>query len=469
MLRRARCCGRRSIARIRYGIGERPQEANPDHDDADQRRVPDHLPHRLALEPVDDQRQLQADEDEQGRVEQEREHRPEREALHPGLGVDDLRRAPAEIDAAADHGEHAGGTDLVGRDERPVGGEERDRHRGDRVADPAADLGDDVADGEPDRDPAGDRAEELEHRARGRDALPHGRRDRDLVGDQGRRVVDQALALEDVDDSPRRADALKDRCGRDRVRGRDDRPERERDRPRELDHLVGNDGDGRRRDQHEPDRVEGDRPRAVAQAAQVGEERGRVQQRRQEDQQHQVGVELDARDPRHQPEQQATEHERDRVRDPQPVGERVQPGGRDEQRRDDDLQVTHGRDCRGRAAATARGSERQVAAPGGVVGVQQAPVEKPGVEEAQRVEAEPGERASGELKSRFPIVAEGTWRKPSVAKRPVLTSLVPMKPSVIFTCMLAGRSATGGHGRPPHRRRTRTRSSSEIRSPAVAG
>ena len=126
-------------------------------------------------------------------------------------------------------------------------------------------------------------------------------------------------------------DALQDRGRRHRVGRRDDRAERERDRPRQPDHLVGDDGDRGRGDQHEPDRGQRDRPRAVAQAAQVGEERGRVQQRRQEDEQHQVGVERDLGDPRHQPEQQASDHQRDRIRDLEPVRERVQPRGRDEE------------------------------------------------------------------------------------------------------------------------------------------
>jgi hypothetical protein len=94
----------------------------------------------------------------------------------------------------------------------------------------------------------------------------------------------------------------------------------------------------------EPDRRQGDHPRVVAQRAQVAEERRRVEQRRQEDEQDEIGVELDVGDPRHEPEQEAADHQRDRVRDLQPVRQRVQPGGRHEERGDDDLQVGHGRD-----------------------------------------------------------------------------------------------------------------------------
>ena len=55
-----------------------------------------------------------------------------------------------------------------------------------------------------------------------------GRRDRDPVGDQRRRVVDEALALEDRDDPARHAEPAEDGRRGHRVRRRDDRPERER-------------------------------------------------------------------------------------------------------------------------------------------------------------------------------------------------------------------------------------------------
>jgi hypothetical protein len=71
--------------------------------------------------------------------------------------------------------------------------------------------------------------------------------------------------------------------------------------------------DGRRRE-NEPDRGQGERPHVGAQRAEVREEGGRVQERRQEDHQHQIGIELDVRDARDQAENEAAQHERDRVR-----------------------------------------------------------------------------------------------------------------------------------------------------------
>ena len=110
--------------------------------------------------------------------------------------------------------------------------------------------------------------------------------DRDLVGDQGGGVVDQALALEHVDHPPRRADAAHDRGGRDA--GRWARRSR---RARRTSPTAARSARGPTTataavvDQDEPDRVQRDDPRVGAQGAQVGEEGRRVQQRRQEDEQ----------------------------------------------------------------------------------------------------------------------------------------------------------------------------------------
>ena len=278
------------------GDDEVPQEADRDHRRADGRRIADDLAGRPAAEPVDDRRQLQADQDEQRRVEQEGEDRPQRVALHPALRRGDLGSAEAEVDAAGDHRQHARDAELVGRDERPVGAEQRDRQLGVDVVDALAHLGDHPADGEPDRDPAGHVAEELEHGVPRRDALADRGRHRDLVGDQRGGVVEQALALEHVDHPPRRADPPHDRRRRRRVGRRDDRAEDEGHRPGQADQLVRDDRDRRRRRQHEPDRRQRDDPRVRAQGAQVGEEGRGVEQRRQEDEQDEFRVELDVRD-----------------------------------------------------------------------------------------------------------------------------------------------------------------------------
>ena len=115
---------------------------------------------------------------------------------------------------------------------------------------------------------------------------------------RGRAVVDEALALDDRDDSTRHAEPLHDRRRRDRVGGGDDGAEHERGRPREPGHdLVRDDGDDDHRQQHEPDGEQPDRPQVRPQVAQRGEERGAVEERRQDPDEDEVGRQVDLGQP----------------------------------------------------------------------------------------------------------------------------------------------------------------------------
>jgi hypothetical protein len=235
----------------------------------------------------------------------------------------------------------ARGADLVGREEGDVAAEEGDRDLGRRVLGAAADRGDQVAGEQADRESAASGEEEAPAGLGGREAGPDRSDDRDLVDDQGAGVVDQALALEHVDDPARDPGAAQDRRRGDRVGRADDRAEGDRHRPGEVEGEVCDRADDDRGRQHQPDREQRDHPGVVAQGVEVGEESARVEQRRQEDQQHEVGVELDLRDPRHQAERQPAEHEDDRIRHLPPVGKRVQQRHRDQQSCDENLDLAH--------------------------------------------------------------------------------------------------------------------------------
>ena len=145
----------------------------------------------------------------------------------------------------------------------------------------------------------------------------HGGDDRDPVRDERRRVVDEALALEDRDDPARDAEPLEDRRRGHGVGRRDDRPEGERGRPAEpRDERLGDDGDDDGRDQDEPDRQETDRPEVAPEVADRGEVAGPEQDRRQEQQEDEVGLELDRRaGPGTNPRASPPSDEQDRVRD----------------------------------------------------------------------------------------------------------------------------------------------------------
>ena len=79
-----------------------------------------------------------------------------------------------------------------------------------------------------------------------------------------------------------------------------------------------------------------------AQRPQIREEGRHVEQRRQEDHQHQVGVELDVRDAGQVAERDRPEHEHDRVRDAEQPSDDAQRRDRDAQAEDQELGVVHG-------------------------------------------------------------------------------------------------------------------------------
>ena len=123
-------------------------------------------------------------------------------------------------------------------------------------------------------------------------------------------------------------------CARDRRRGhrvgrRDDGAEREGDRPGQADQLVADDRDRTGRDQHQSDRGQRQRAGVGAQRPQVGQEGRHVEQRRQEDHQHQVGIELDVGDAGQVAERDRPEHEHDRVRDVEQPRDHAQRRDRD--------------------------------------------------------------------------------------------------------------------------------------------
>ena len=74
---------------------------------------------------------------------------------------------------------------------------------------------------------------------------------------------------------------------------------------------MRNDGDDDRRGDHQSDREQTDIAQIRTEVAPGGRPGVRVQQRRQEDEEHEVRRKLDARQPRHKAQQQPTEHQQD--------------------------------------------------------------------------------------------------------------------------------------------------------------
>ena len=161
------------------------------------------------------------------------------------------------------------------------------------------------------------------------------------VEDQRRPVVGQALALDDCEQPPRGAHAAHDLRGRHGVGGRDDCAQNERLRPFQANNLVNDDRDGGHRRENERDGEGGDRARVAAQLAHRREEGRAVQERREEDQEHDIRVELHGGNTGQESDHRAACHERDRVRNANHSGQHGEPSDREQKPEDDQLDVIH--------------------------------------------------------------------------------------------------------------------------------
>jgi hypothetical protein len=147
--------------------------------------------------------QLDPDQREEQRVDDEDEDLPERVPRKARLDGRELRRVPAHVDADRDGGEHARHADRGGGKKREVAGEKRQRDLGRRVLDAQTNLPNDPPDGEPNRDAADHVDDEVPARVEERERPGDRSRDRRLVENERRAVVDEALALDDRDDAAR--------------------------------------------------------------------------------------------------------------------------------------------------------------------------------------------------------------------------------------------------------------------------
>ena len=232
---------------------------------------------------------------------------------------------------------------MLGGQEGGVAGDQADRDLGLRIIETPSDLADHVSHCQAQRHTAGGGQQELEAGVEQRERPLDRRHDGDAVRDQGGRVVDQALALDQVDDAAGGAQPAHDGGRRDRVRGRDDRPQGECHGPRQVEHQMPRHRHQHRRDQHEPNRRERQGAGISPQGVHLREERRDVQQRRQEDDQYQVGIELDLGQAGHEPQCQPTKDEDDRVRDADAAGNRVEDGHRHQDPGEDDVEAFHAR------------------------------------------------------------------------------------------------------------------------------
>ena len=152
-------------------------------------------------------------------------------------------------------------------------------------------------------------------------------------------VVHEALALDDRHELSRYAQPARDRRGRERIGRGDDRAKHERAPPREVvDERVCDHGHAGGRDGDEADGQQPDRSRGRPQLAKGREEGRAVEERREDAEEDELGVELELRHAGDDPDREAAEDEQDRVRNAQRGGDREHRRHReDEAERDDSV------------------------------------------------------------------------------------------------------------------------------------
>ena len=250
------------------------------------------------------------------------------------LGVRIVPRPAADDEAGRDRREDTRQAEAIGREIRRERDDDRDHDLDRWVVQPPKDLARQPADDDADDDPT-DRGDDEPRQRFGEDEAGADGDHGGPIGDQRRRIVEQCLAFDERPDDPRRPEPAEDRRGRQRVGRPDDRPERECGRPTQTrDQGVRHDRDEDHREQHQADRQADERGQVRAEVADRGFRCRAEEQRRQEDQQDQVRLEVDAGQPRDEGQAEASQHEQCRVRDGDAASDLVHDRDRDEDEQD---------------------------------------------------------------------------------------------------------------------------------------
>ena len=158
------------------------------------------------------------------------------------------------------------------------------------------------------------------------------RHDRGAVDQQGGRVVEQALALQDEADALRKPEALQHRSRGAGIGRRDDGAEGDGGGKRQAGIAPAEEGDCRGREHHRDDRQRGDGNDVAAQLARRGIEGGIEQRRRYEQRQRKVRVDADAGRERQEGNTGAGDGQQRRVGHAEALGDHGQDDGGGEQR-----------------------------------------------------------------------------------------------------------------------------------------
>ena len=228
-----------------------------------------------------------------------------------------------------------------------VGRHERQRRLDQAVAgvqapQEVAQAADPVRHGEPDRKAAHRQDPEIQRHGPDRERAGRDGAQGELERDEARRVVHQALAVQDRGHARGHPQALGHRADGDGVGRRDDGAQGERHREGQAGHERMRDQAHRqRREDDEPHGQEEDRPLGLGQLAQRHEPAVGEDERRQEAEEEEAGVEREPREAGHEGRGDAAEEVRDEERPGQPAGGDAQ--ARDQEKQEERvLEGVHG-------------------------------------------------------------------------------------------------------------------------------
>jgi hypothetical protein len=169
----------------------------------------------------------------------------------------------------------------------------------------------------------------------------------ELENDKAGGVVDETFPFENGDDPPGQPQALRDRRGRDRIRRRNDGAEDqaggEGEGPRfgqeAGNHPMGQVGDRNRGDDDQADGQQQDWPQFPAEIPPRSVEGLDVEERRQEDEENEIGIECELRQIRNEADQKSAEDEKNGIRNGQPSREKPETEDESEEQDKDDCVV----------------------------------------------------------------------------------------------------------------------------------
>ncbi len=285
---------------------------------------------------------------------------PDKESLQPGGGRDVARAVPADIKAGNHGRQHARAAQAFRHPEGGEGREQREHHLHPGFTGPAAQRQYAPADRQAPDDLSRHDQEEFAGGGRQRKgaALRH-RFNREAEQDQGGRIVHQPFAFQDGEHALGQGEAPRDRHRRHSIGRRHDRPQHKARRQRQSQQVMRH---ARHRDggeDHQPHRQEKDGAQVGLEAAPAHIHPGAIQQRRQQQAQHQIGAQFDAGHPGQKTNRQPQQHQENGIgnmRTPCPKG--GEGRHRDQAEGEGQNGLEHGASVRRRQGARNRAGRR---------------------------------------------------------------------------------------------------------------